>query len=656
VSSGTAVEFQIEATGLVQEVWVTYTAEDDQPGNLWYGQWQPFDLTINPAVNQTKWTGTLAVPEGVPTETIRFMVHAAGANGLVTSSGEVFRLPFDEGEGAPTALTVEGPTAGVYAGTATFTATLTNDAGYSLVGETLGFGLGSQKQLRTTNAQGQATATFLLLEKPTNYSQVQVAYPGSADYAASVTSQPFAVSKRATALSLSSTPQVESLEGVTIAATLVDDQDRALREKTVLLVISDATPTVLYSDAQITDFGGVAEFDLSGASLAVGTYQVQAYFADSPLANLGLNDTNYEAASTGSGLEILNAAPTVEVDQSQVRVDEGQTAVNTGTYNDLNGDELTLSASVGIVSATGDGNWSWSFETTDGPDESQMVSINVSDGHLTTTVSFSLTVTNVAPELGPINGPTDPIGLTKAHGAEVTFSAVFTDASSAETHTAVWDFGDGTVTTDTLDVSLRRAEVVHTYQAPGVYTVKLTLSDNDGGSDSETFSYVVVYDPDGGYITGVGWIISPEGAYAADPSLTGKANFGLNSKYAKGANLPSGETQFQFQIADLTFHSDSYEWLVVSGDKAQYKGVGTVNGIGGYKFIVTAFDADLNTSDNAEIDRVRIKIWLEEADGTSIVIYDNGLDADDTDYEATTELGSGNVTIHEGSKGGGNNK
>jgi hypothetical protein len=154
----------------------------------------------------------------------------------------------------------------------------------------------------------------------------------------------------------------------------------------------------------------------------------------------------------------------------------------------------------------------------------------------------------------------------------------------------------------------------------------------------------VVYDSSGGFVTGGGWIMSPEGAYFADPSLTGKANFGFVSKYKKGATVPTGVTEFQFRVADLNFHSDTYEWLVVAGAKAQYKGVGTINGMGEYKFMLSAIDADINDVDVFTIDRFRIKIWTEDDLGNENVIYDNALAGEDDN--AMTETGGG--VIHKG--------
>jgi hypothetical protein len=139
-----------------------------------------------------------------------------------------------------------------------------------------------------------------------------------------------------------------------------------------------------------------------------------------------------------------------------------------------------------------------------------------------------------------------------------------------------------------------------------VYPVTATIFDNQGASDIAVFEFAVVYDPDGGFVTGGGWIESPVGSYCPDYKLTGKAIFGFVSKYKKGATVPSGENQFQFKVADLNFHSDSYDWLVIAGARAQYKGVGTINGEGEYGFILTAIDADLTPS--TDIDKFRIKI------------------------------------------------
>ena len=165
----------------------------------------------------------------------------------------------------------------------------------------------------------------------------------------------------------------------------------------------------------------------------------------------------------------------------------------------------------------------------------------------------------------------------------------------------------------------------------------LAVADDDLGMGQSLFQYVVVYDPSAGFVTGGGWINSPAGAYNPDPSLTGKANFGFVSKYKKGANIPTGNTEFQFHAADFSFHSSSYDFLVVTGSNyARFKGTGTINGEGAYKFMLWAGDSDPDT--------FRIKIWSEDEFAVETVIYDNGFEG--SDYETGQPLNGGNIIIH----------
>lgn len=244
---------------------------------------------------------------------------------------------------------------------------------------------------------------------------------------------------------------------------------------------------------------------------------------------------------------------------------------------------------------------------------------------------------NAAPTVNPIAAPVDPVEV----GTSITASAVFTDYL-LDTHTAVWDWGDDSTSPGVVDETGGCGTVSgsHEYVTPGVYTAKLNVTDDDGNAGTVKFEYLVVYDPEGGFVTGGGWIHSPEGAYTIDPTLTGKATFGFVSKYKKGASTPSGQTEFVFHVAGTKFHSTSYQWLVVAGPKAQFKGYGTINGEGDYGFMLTAVDGQLNGGGG--VDKFRIKIW-DKATGT--IIYDNQLgDADDAD--ATTAIMGGSIVIH----------
>jgi len=153
--------------------------------------------------------------------------------------------------------------------------------------------------------------------------------------------------------------------------------------------------------------------------------------------------------------------------------------------------------------------------------------------------------------------------------------------------------------------------------------------------------YVVIYDPNGGFVTGGGWIMSPVNALVGNPS-SGRANFGFVSKYAKGANAPTGETEFNFQLGNFNFHSTIYDWLVVSGALAQYKGSGTINGAGDYGFMLTA--ADANIQGGPPVDGFRIKIYNKTTNG---VIYDNVGSKDDTVSNQNTQaISGGSIVVH----------
>jgi hypothetical protein len=234
---------------------------------------------------------------------------------------------------------------------------------------------------------------------------------------------------------------------------------------------------------------------------------------------------------------------------------------------------------------------------------------------------------NTAPQITTVIAPLEPVQVNTM----VTVSGSFSDPDIGDTHTGLWSWGDGASTDGVVDEETKTVGGSHTYAAAGTYTLTLTITDADGESDQETFQYVVVYDPAGGFVTGGGWIDSPAGAYLADPTLAGKANFGFVSKYQKGANVPTGNTEFQFKAGDLNFHSNSYDWLVVnqSGTNAQYKGSGTINGEGLYRFMLWAGDGVPDT--------FRIKIWSEDESGAEQVVYDNGV---------SQPIGGGSIVVH----------
>ncbi len=345
----------------------------------------------------------------------------------------------------------------------------------------------------------------------------------------------------------------------------------------------------------------------------------------------------------GDGLgDVCDNQPPVAEAGGPYTVNEGGAVLVSVVANDADGDSLAVNWDF-----DGDGAFDDAFGTTvslsavglDGP-KTATVGVLVTDtGGLSTTDFATVNVLNEAPVLGLIAAPLHPVAVL----TEITASATFTDPGTPDTHTAEWTWGDGTTSRGTVTSGDGSGSVTdtHVYDRPGVYFVTLTLTDDDGDADSAVFEFVVVYDPDGGFVTGGGWINSPAGAYLADPTLAGRANFGFVSKYKKGTTVPTGETEFQFKTARLNFHSLSYDWLVVAGARAQYKGTGVINDIGNLGFLLTAIDSAINGGGTA--DKFRIKIWDKDLDDT--VVYDNELGNGDN-AEPTTKIQGGSIVIH----------
>ena len=235
----------------------------------------------------------------------------------------------------------------------------------------------------------------------------------------------------------------------------------------------------------------------------------------------------------------------------------------------------------------------------------------------------TLTVANVAPTV-VVDSPA--AGSLYQVNAPVSVSASFSDPGANDTHTCQIDWGNGTTTTGMITTGTCSGS--YAYPAAGIYTIVVTVADDDGGSNSASTS-VVVFDPNGGFVTGGGWINSPAGAYWPNPTVTGKANFGFVAKYKKGDSIPEGNVNFRLNAAGFGFNSTSYQWLVVppTGVMAQIKGYGTINGTGTYGFRIWAGDGNPDT--------FRIKIW--NGDNENSVIYDNG---------ANQPLGGGSIVIH----------
>jgi len=434
------------------------------------------------------------------------------------------------------------------------------------------------------------------------------------------------------------------------------DTDTALVTVNNVTAIVDAGPDATIDEGDI--FSQSGSFTDPGADSWTGTVD---YGDDSGTQPLMLNpdktfDLSYIYADNGSynvtvniddgdggigtntvTVTVNNVAPVANAGEDKAG-DEPATFTFIGSYTDPGtSDTHTYEWDFDYDGVTFDVDASGTSVTNEWTDDfAGSVALRVTDDDGGWSIdTCSVTVSNVAPTITSLVLPRVPVDINEP----VTLASTFSDPGYADTHDASIDWGDGIVE-ELLNVT-SPVEQTHNYTSAGVYTVTLTITDDDGASDAVSSTYyIVIYDPDGSFVTGGGWITSPAGAYTADPSLTGKAIFGFVSKYKKGQSTPTGNTEFQFKVGDLNFHSDSYDWLVIAGNKAMYKGTGTINGEGNYGFFLSAIDAAMTPS--TDVDLFRIKIW-DKASGE--VIYDNQMGASE-DEEPTTQIGGGNIVIH----------
>jgi hypothetical protein len=223
---------------------------------------------------------------------------------------------------------------------------------------------------------------------------------------------------------------------------------------------------------------------------------------------LGWLQTNGVSITYASGggnvttprIDLLAAVqPDVAANNATVTVGEAQTATNSGTFSDPNGDTVALSASVGTVTPGGGGTWSWSFLTNDGPAQSQTVTLTATDSTgITNTTTFSLVVANVDPTVAVASGQ-----VTHAsEGDSVDAHSTFSDPGYLDNpYTAVVDWGDALLGTSFGAVTMitdggpgpdtGEVHASQVYGDNGGFTAETTVTDKDLGSGSAGFGLTV---------------------------------------------------------------------------------------------------------------------------------------------------------------------
>ncbi|MEM8912453.1 MAG: Ig-like domain-containing protein, partial [Planctomycetota bacterium] len=208
-------------------------------------------------------------------------------------------------------------------------------------------------------------------------------------------------------------------------------------------------------------------------------------YADGPnefTITVSLTDEDGVHVAASHTVSVANVPPTVNANQATVTVDEGDTASNSGVYGDVGDDTVSVAADVGQLVDHNDGTWSWSLSTSDGPLDSQTVTVTATDSDgATRSTTFGLVVNNTDPAVAA-----DHLTVTTNEGSTATNTGTYSDvaadnvALTASVGT-VDDDGNGTWTwsfasTDGPDQSQK---------------VTITATDKDGGHSTTVFDLVV---------------------------------------------------------------------------------------------------------------------------------------------------------------------
>jgi hypothetical protein len=176
----------------------------------------------------------------------------------------------------------------------------------------------------------------------------------------------------------------------------------------------------------------------------------------------------------------MAASPTIAADVAITYALEGTLAEATGTYNDGDGDVVTLSASEGYIektSGTSTGAWRWTEGADDGPLTSTVIVTATDGSSAPVDAQFDLQVQNHAPWTW-----TTGRGLVPVHSKSSRYFEWSATDVPADTVTSAVSCGSG--------MEVARGETITegvnwircSFDVPGSTLVGVSASDEDGGS------------------------------------------------------------------------------------------------------------------------------------------------------------------------------
>jgi PKD repeat protein len=254
---------------------------------------------------------------------------------------------------------------------------------------------------------------------------------------------------------------------------------------------ADAGPDRFVEEGSVVSFEGAApgsicsdmaqyDWDCGDGSPIVEGKNIDHIYGDNGAYTVTLDvfADNGSRSTDTARVAVLNVAPTGDAGPDQV-VDEGDTVHFSGAYTDPGFNDTH-----DIVWAFGDGSTeTGKLNPTHSYAEDGVYAVTLTvtddDGGVGTD-TLTGTVMNVAP-LVQLSGDKEIVDVCEG----INLNGTFTDPGLLDSHSYSWDFGDGgAIISDTLALT-------HSYSDSGVYSILLTVRDDDGGEGEASFSVTV---------------------------------------------------------------------------------------------------------------------------------------------------------------------
>jgi PKD repeat protein len=356
----------------------------------------------------------------------------------------------------------------------------------------------------------------------------------------------------------------------------VTDKDGGTDSATVTINVANANPTASIAGPTTGNEGQSLSFTGSATDPGADTFTYSWSFGDGGSAPGATVSHTYVDEGTGTYTVTLTV---VDDDGGSDTVTQLVTVSNVNPTIDsfvvpasgVEAGVLSFTSTASDVGTADTLSYLWNFGDSNTSTAQNPTHIYQDEGTGTYTVTLTVTdndggsvstnttipIANVNPVAGAIVGPSSGI-----EGQSLSWTGSGTDVGTADTLTYSWDFGDATSPSSGTSVT-------HTFANDGTYTITLTVTDNDGGSDTSTLVVTIQNIPPtvtaiSGPVTGLEGSTLNFSATATDPGPIDQANLTWSWNWGDGTANGVGE-------------SPSHEW----DDEGSYTVTATATDPGG---------------------------------------------------------------------------